>query len=140
MTKKYDPEKDTRFGIVLFSCPLLIWILLLLYYHISLFIIALTLTLFFLWIWFGTIYHIHDNMFCWRSGPFRKKIPINKIVSLNRKVRSWACVRPALTFEYLQIRYNKYDDVFIAPEDEEKFIDDIININPAISVRGTHKK
>ena len=43
-------------------------------------------------------------------------------------------MRPALAFECLQIRYNKYDDVFIAPKDEETFINDLINKNPEISL------
>ncbi len=137
MLKKYKPKKDTFFGIVFFSCPLIIWIIFLFQFHISIFLIALIVTLFFLWIWFGTSYQVNDELFYYQSGPFRKKIPINKIIKINRKVRSWSGMRPALTFEYLKIRYNKYDDVydvFIAPEDEEKFIEDIIKINPDIIV------
>lgn len=52
----------------------------------------------------------------------------------NRKVRSWTGTRPALTFEYLRIRYNQYDDVFIGLENEENFIEEIIKINPEIKV------
>jgi hypothetical protein len=69
-----------------------------------------------------------------QSGPFKKKIPINKIVKINKNVRSFSGMRPALTFKYMQIRYNTYGDIFIAPKNEEKFISDLRNINPKITI------
>jgi len=134
MFKKYMPEKSIGFGILLFACPLICWFIFLLHLHIVLLFIALIVTLLFLWIWFGTFYQVNDEYFMYQSGPFRKKIPINRIVRINRNVRSWVGMRPALLFEYLQIRYNKYDDVFIAPKNEEGFIADLITLNPEITV------
>ena len=134
MCKKYMPEKSMGFGILLFACLLVCWLIFLLHSHIVILFFALIITLFFIWIWFGTSYQVNDEYFMYQSGPFRKKIPINRIVRINRNVRSLYGMRPALTFEYLQIRYNKYDDVFIAPKDEESFIADLTSLNPKITV------
>lgn len=134
MVKEYTPKKDASFGLVMFSCPLAIWVVFLFVSHISLFLIASTVTLLFLWIWFGTTYQIRDGFFYCRSGPLRKKIPIDKIAKIDRKVRSWAGYRPALTFRYLRIEYNQYDELFVGLENEQGFIEDIMKINPQIEV------
>ena len=134
MFKKYMSEKSMGFGILLFACPLVCWLIFLLHPHIIFLFFALPVTLLFLWIWFDTSYQVSDEYFKYQSGPFRKKIPINRIVRINRNVRAFYGMRPALTFEYLQIRYNRYDDVFIAPKDEESFIADLIRLNPEIVV------
>ena len=75
-----------------------------------------------------------EDNFMYKSGPLKKKISINKIVKINKNVRSFYGMRPALTFKYMQIRYNAYDDVFIAPEDEATFIADLIKTNPNIII------
>ncbi len=134
MVKKFLPQKDIGFGLLLLVGPLVIWFLFLLHSNIFLLLLALLITLLFLWIWFGTFYQLNDEYFMYQSGPIKKKIPINKIVKIKKNVRSFYGMRPALTFEYMQIRYNAYDDVFIAPKDEATFIADVIHINPNITI------
>jgi PH (Pleckstrin Homology) domain-containing protein len=65
----------------------------------------------------------------------RGKIPIKSITEVNPHLRAGAGVRPALSFAHLRIRYNSYDDVFIAPKEEEAFIEDLRERNPEIVVR-----
>ena len=133
MVTNYTPKKDVSFGLAMFLCPLAIWVVFLFVSHISLFLIASIVSLLFLSIWFGTAYQIRDGFFYCRS-PFRKKIPINRITKMDRKVRSWSGYRPALTFEYLRIEYNQYDELFVGLENEEGFIKEIMKINPEIEV------
>ena len=134
MLKKYEAKKDIGFGILLWLGPLICWILFLLHPNTFFLLFALMMTLFFLWIWAGTYYQIDEEHFMYKSGPLKKRIPINKIVNIKKNVRSFYGMRPALTFKYIQIRYNVYDDVFIAPKDEETFIADLMNINPNITI------
>jgi hypothetical protein len=134
MQKKYSPKKDISFGLLFLVCPLMLWFIFILHPNIYFFLFALVITLFFLWIWFGTFYQLDNEYFMYRSGPLKKKIPINKIVKIKQKVRSFYGMRPALAFQYMQIRYDAYDDVFIAPKDEATFLADIIDLNPNISI------
>ena len=134
MVKKYMSKKDIGFGLMFLIVPLISWLLFLIITNIFILLLSLIVTIFFLWVWFGTFYRLEDEYFMYQSGPLKKKIPINKIVKIKKNVRSFAGMRPALAFEYLQIRYNTYDDVFIAPKDEETFIADLLNINPKITV------
>ena len=115
MRKKYAAKKDLGFALLFLLCPLVSWLLPSMHPNVYLFLFALIVTLFFLWIWFGTVYYLDGEYFIWHSGPLRKKIPLKKIIGITKNVRSFCGMRPALTFKYIQIRYNTYDDVFIAP-------------------------
>ena len=132
MPTKYLPKKDAGFGLLILACALIPWVLFLLHFNMFFLFFALIITLFFVWIWFGTIYQLDEDHFIYRSGPLKKKIPLHKIVRVRKNVRSSYGMRPALSFKYLQISYNKYDDVYIAPKDEAAFISDLINKNPSI--------
>ena len=134
MLKKYAAKKDFGFAVLFLLCPLVSWLPPLMHPNIFLFLFALLITLFFLWIWFGTYYVLDEDYFIWYSGPLRKKIPLKKIVGITENVRSFSGMRPALTFQYVQMRYNRYDDVFIAPENEEAFIADLVRIRPEIKI------
>lgn len=134
MSKKYVSKKDVGFALLFIACPLLTWLILFLHPNSYFFFFALVTTLFFSWIWFGTYYLLDNEYFMCRCGPLKKKIPIDKIVEIRRNVMSFHGMRPALTFNYLQIRYNRYDDVYIAPEDEEAFIQELMGRNPYIAI------
>ena len=134
MSKKYKPKRDWKFGIVILACLVILWGLMLIRPKVYLFCIALMTSAFFTWIWFGTVYRVDKEFLSYRSGPLRGMIPIKKIREINPHVCAWCGVRPALSFEYLRIRYNMYDEVFIAPKDEEIFIEDMKDINPEIII------
>ena len=95
---------------------------------------AFIVTALFAWIWIGTVYLLKNGNLIYHSGPIRGRIPVSKIREIKQNVYSWVGIRPALSFRYIQIRYNKYNDLFIAPEMEEEFIQELISINPEITV------
>lgn len=134
MSKKYEPKRDWQFGVVIAAFPLIAWGLALTQSNLYVFCVPLAVSSLFAWIWFGTRYEIGDDLFIYRSGPVRGKIPIKKIKEITPHVRSWSGIRPALSFEYLKIRYNTYDDVFIAPKEEDKFIESMKEKNPEIII------
>ena len=97
---------------------------------------ALLITVLFAWIWFDTAYILTDGFLVYRSGPLRGKIPIETISEIHGHVHSWSGIRPALSFEYLKIRYKGSREVFIAPREEQSFIEDLKKHNPTIVVRN----
>jgi hypothetical protein len=61
---------------------------------------------------------------------FNKSIDINLI----RKIKpiTSALNSPALSFDRLEIFYNKFDEIMISPKEKEVFIETMKSINPAI--------
>jgi hypothetical protein len=61
---------------------------------------------------------------------FKKSIDINTI----RKIKpiTSPLSAPALSFNRLQIFYNKFDEIMISPKEKEVFFETIKSINPAI--------
>ena len=43
--------------------------------------------------------------------------------------------KAALATGGLQIQYNTYDEVYISPENQDKFIEAILRINPQVEIR-----
>jgi hypothetical protein len=80
---------------------------------------------------FNTCYTISNNILKVKSGfLLNRSIPIesiNKIVPCHTILSA-----PALSFDRLEVFYNKYDSVVISPENKDDFIADLQNINPAI--------
>ncbi len=135
MSTKYKSKKDWKMGIVIFLCPLLCWGVMPVLPNLALGLISLIFTSLCAWIWFDTFYLIDEEYFTYRCGPLRGKIPIKNIKEMNPHARSWTGVRPALTFKYLRIQYDTYNEVFIAPIDEDRFIEAIRKKNPEIVVK-----
>jgi hypothetical protein len=102
-------------------------------------IVILPLAVFLLWFWFKTDYSITENKIKIRYGPVRQTVPIDDIRSI-RKMKSRFAAAPALSSDRLQIDYSKYDMVRISPENEQKFIKMLLDINPDILLDQQLKK
>lgn len=89
-----------------------------------------------IWILLDTKYRIHKQHLLYYCGPFRGTIPIDKI----RKIERWnkwyvnSTMKPALDKDGLIIYYEKFDDIYISPENKENFIKTLLEINPNIEV------
>ena len=135
MSKSYKARRDLTFAVVLSITPLVCWGLMLAAPNLIMFCVALLISLLFAWIWFDTVYMLGDGFLVYRSGPLRGKIPISTINEIHTHVRSFSGIRPALSFEYLQIRYKGNRKLFIAPRNEQSFIEDLERHNPKIIVK-----
>lgn len=62
-----------------------------------------------------------------------QKIEISKI----RKIEKSNSIlsSPALSFDRIVIRFNKYDDIYISPKQKLAFIDELLSINSSIEVK-----
>ena len=62
-----------------------------------------------------------------------QKIAISKI----RKIENSNSVlsSPALSFDRIVIRFNKFDDIYISPNQKLEFVEELLSINPSIEVK-----
>jgi len=135
MANNYKSKRELKFGVLFSVVPLFLWLIILFNLNYILLCISIIITALFVWIWFGTAYILENGFLIYHSGPIRGRIPIDRINAINQNAHSWVGIRPALSFSYIQIRYNKYDDLFIAPKKEEQFIKELKSINPGIQIK-----
>ena len=86
---------------------------------------------FVLHLFFGTHYTIENNKLKIKCGIFSyKPIEIDKIkeVSKTKSIIS----APAPSFDRIEIKYGKFDEIIISPKDKLNFTNDLVIINPNI--------
>jgi len=86
---------------------------------------------FVLHLFFGTYYTIENNKLKIRCGIFSyKPIEIDKIkeVSKTKNIIS----SPAPSFDRIEIKYGKFDEIIISPKDKLNFANHLAIINPNI--------
>ena len=75
-----------------------------------------------LWIYFDTFYKIEKNELIYRSGFLRGKISILNIKEILKGKTMWSGIKPALARNGLIIKFNKYDAIYISPENNDELI------------------
>ena len=86
------------------------------------------------WIYFDTGYTILNNELIYRSGFLRGKIDIATIVKIVNGKTLWSGLKPALATKGLIIEFNRFDEIYIAPENNDELITDLLKVNPKISI------
>jgi hypothetical protein len=87
-----------------------------------------------LWIYLDTYYKVQGNLLIYHSAFLGGKIEIPKIREIVKEKTMWVGVRPALATKGLIIKYNTFDETYIAPEDNNEMVDDLLKINAGIKV------
>ena len=87
-----------------------------------------------LWIYFDTFYKIENKILIYRSGFFRGKIEISTIKEIQKGKTMWSGIKPALARNGLIIKFNKYDEIYIAPESNNEMITDLLKLNSEIRI------
>lgn len=87
-----------------------------------------------LWIYFGTKYELTDTELIYRSGPLRGKIPIYQIREIVRGKTLYAGIKPATATKGLIVRFGKYDEIYISPDSNDRFVAEILKRNPKIII------
>ncbi|WP_295767481.1 PH domain-containing protein [uncultured Mucilaginibacter sp.] len=98
-------------------------------------ILLAMVVVFIVWSWFATYYVINGDELSYRSGPIHGKISISsiRIITVNKTL--YAGLKPALASNGCVIEYNKYDEIYMSPQDKEGFIAALLNVNAIIEVR-----
>lgn len=86
------------------------------------------------WIYFDTFYKIENNELIYRSGFLRGKIEILNIKEIHKGKTMWSGIKPALARNGLIIKFNKYDEIYIALENNDELISDLIKLNSEIKI------
>lgn len=82
-----------------------------------------------------TYYLIRSNELFVRSSIFKFNIPLESIRKIERSRSGFAGYRLALSTRGVNVYYNKYDEVFISPEDLETFCEEIVKRNPKVDLK-----
>ena len=86
------------------------------------------------WIYFDTFYKIENKELIYRSGFIRGKIEISIIKEIQKGKTMWSGIKPALARHGLIIKFNKYDEIYIAPENNNELISDLLKLNSEIKI------
>ena len=89
-----------------------------------------------IWILLDTRYVIKGSFLKYRSGPFRGRIDIRRIDKIRRFSGLYVPVntKPALGTKGFIITYNNIEDLYVSPKRAERFIEDLLKVNPKIEV------
>ena len=74
-------------------------------------------------------------MFKYKSAYIKGEIEINKIRSILKGRTRWVGIKPALATGGMIIKYNRFDDVYVAPVSNEALIRGLLAINENIQVK-----
>lgn len=90
-----------------------------------------------LWMWFDTYYVITEYSLVYKSALLKGSIKISSIHEIVKNKSQYSGVKVTLSNKGgLIIRYNSWDDIYIAPKNPELFISKLKEINPNIEVKG----
>jgi len=89
------------------------------------------------WGYFDTSYFIKDKKLYYRCGFLKGNLLISDIREIEYKECLWSGIRPALARNGLLIKYRAYEELYVAPVNNEQFIGDLLEMNKSIEI---HKK
>ncbi len=87
-----------------------------------------------LWYWYIIEYQISNNLLSLNAGPFKVNIPIRTIKKIETGKTMWLGLKLGHALKGTTIYYNDYDQVYISPEEVEKFVKVLKKANPNIEV------
>jgi hypothetical protein len=98
------------------------------------FVILAATTLMMIGFYTHTYYTIDGDELRWRSSILSGRFSVSSIhkVSVNKTL--WVGTRPATARNGVIIYYNKYDEIYFSPSDNEAFVATLLEINPEIEV------
>jgi len=88
----------------------------------------------FVWLYFDTYYTIENGQLKYKSAFLKGTIDIQQIRKIINGKTMWVGVKPALARGGLILKYNRYDEIYLAPADKDAFIADLLALNPAMEV------
>lgn len=79
-------------------------------------------------------YTIDSHFVSYRSGIFRGKIAIDKIHKIEVGKTLWVGFKPAAARKGLIIHYNRYKEIYISPDGNDDFVNELLQYNPDIKI------
>jgi hypothetical protein len=81
-----------------------------------------------------TDYTFKQDVLNCRSVIFHKSLPYSSIRKIEVGTKFYGGLKFSTSLHGLVIHYNKFDDLFISPENPELFIEKLVALNPSISI------
>jgi len=147
MNEHFKSAKSCGFGILLIITSVLILVLLFvwpiiskdpidLYELIIKCLVTILLIGFFIWYWNRTFYTIDKEYLIVKSGPFHWviAIPDIKTIRINQNTIG-GIIKPTLSWKCIEIDYGKNKTISISPENQERFINILKEINKKIEIK-----
>lgn len=100
-------------------------------------VIGISMAIFVLLLWINTKYYIRDEHIVIKGVLKDTLIPIASISSLNLTRNPSSA--PALSMDRIEIIYDNFDFVLISPLEKERFVEELLKINPKIKIGGKSK-
>ena len=140
--KVFKARTDALFnGLMIFSiavCVLPIWPLLRSgisgIEELITFVILAATTLMMISFYPHTYYRIDGDALRWRSSILFGKFSVSSIREVVVNQTLWVGTKPATARNGVIIYYNKYDEIYFSPADNEAFVAALLEINPEIEV------
>ena len=82
----------------------------------------------------NTYCKIQGDKLIYRSGFIHGEIDINNIKEIIKGKTMWVGLKPAFAIGGLIIKYNRFDDIYLAPKNNEELIEDLLKLNGDIVV------
>jgi len=98
------------------------------------FVILAATTLVMIAFYTHTYYRIEGDELRWRSSILFGKFSVSSIHKVAVNQTLWVGTRPATARNGVIIYYNKYDEIYFSPSDNEAFVAALLEINPEIKV------
>ena len=87
------------------------------------------------WMYFDTSYNITNEKLYYRCAFIKGEIEVASIKELEVGATMYVGLKPALAFKGIIVKYGKFDDIYIAPENNEELVSDLLAINLLIVVK-----
>lgn len=98
-------------------------------------ILCLGVSAFMIAIFSNSKYEIDSEFIHYQTGPIKGKIQINSVKEIEVNKTMWiGTLKPATALNGLIIKYNNFDEIYISPKTNEKFVEEILKINPEIKI------
>jgi hypothetical protein len=88
------------------------------------------------WMLLGTSYILNKEYLRYQTGPIKGKIALDTIRQVEVGKTLYVGLKPATARKGIVIHYNKYDEIYISPESNSRFVEEMKKLNPKIEVLG----
>ena len=99
--------------------------------------IGIPMAIFVLLLWINTKYYIRDDQLVIKGVLKDTLIPIESITSV--KTTRNPLSAPALSMDRLEINYGRYEFTLISPLEKERFVEELLKVNPQITTEEKSK-
>jgi Na+-driven multidrug efflux pump len=97
-------------------------------------VLILAVPLFLLWILLHTYYVLENGELKYVSGPIRGSIKIADIKQVTANTTLWVGLKPATALNGIIVRYDNYNELYISPINNNRFLKELLKLNPQIIV------